>query len=339
LHKINRKEETDVTDSTPEPIILDSVDDLIHRATSVLAGTQLDLFTSLKDGPLSAVQIAESIDVETSKLRPLLYALAVAGLLTVEDGLFANTAEADTYLVRGRPGYQGHRTKYWSAAWNAALLIAESIRTGQPQAAHDYATMPEDELEEFLHGLHPWSFEAGTWLAQNYDFSACQAVLDAGGGSGALSIALTEAVPHLRAMVVDLPSVVPITRRFVERADATQRVQAKAVDLVREPLTDSFDAAVLRAFVQVMSLEEGHQALLNINRALRPGSTIYIWDRPLDDSRLTPPDLAVFNSVFVAIYERGQKYTVGEYRDLLMRTGFEEFELHDDRIITARKPI
>jgi SAM-dependent methyltransferase len=263
----------------------------------------------------------------------------VVGLLTVEDGLFANTAEAARYLVRGRPHYQGHRTKYWSAAWNAALVIADSIRTGKPQAEHDYATMPEEELEEFLHGLYPWSYDSGTWLAQNYDFASCRTVLDAGGGSGGLSIALVEALPYLRVMVVDLPSVVPITRRFVERAGMSGRVQAEAVDLVREPLTGSFDAAVLRSFVQVMSLEEAGRALLNIYRVLEPGSTIYIWDRPLDDSRLTPPDLAVFNSVFVALYARGQKYTVQEYRDLLTETGFRDFQLHADRIITARKPV
>ena len=93
-----------MTDSVPEPVILDSVDDLIHGATSILAGPQLDLFTLLKDGPLSADQIAASIGVETTKLRLLLYAPSVVGVLTVEDGFFTNTAEANHYLVRGAPG-------------------------------------------------------------------------------------------------------------------------------------------------------------------------------------------------------------------------------------------
>ena len=61
-----------MTDSVPEPVILDSLEDTIFRAMSVLAGMQLDLFTPLKDGPLSANQIAASIGVETTKLRPLL---------------------------------------------------------------------------------------------------------------------------------------------------------------------------------------------------------------------------------------------------------------------------
>jgi hypothetical protein len=331
-----------MTDTTIEPVILDSVDDLVYRACAVLAGTQLDLFTPLKDGPLSATQLAESINVEMTKLRPLLYALVVVGLLTVEDGHFANTAEADYYLVRGRPSYQGDRHKYWSDVWSAALLTAESVQSGKPQKKHDYATMPEDELEEFLDGLYPWSFDSGTWLAQNYDFSSCQTLLDAGGGSGALSIALTEALSHLQAVVIDLPEVAPITQRFVERAGATERVQVKGVDLIRHPLTGSYDAAILKAVIQTMSLEEAYHTLLNIKPALIPGATIYIWDRPLNDSRLTPQDLALFGVVFPSIYEHGQKYTVQEYRDLLTETGFESFELQSvagsNRIITARRP-
>ncbi|MGD2155842.1 MAG: methyltransferase [Anaerolineales bacterium] len=330
-----------MTDTTPESVILDGADDLVYRACAVLAATQLDLFTSLKDGQLSATQIAEFLGVEMTKLRPLLYALVIVGLLTVEDGCFANTAEADYYLVRGQPSYQGDRHKYWSDVWSAALLTADSIRRGEPQKKHDYAAMPEDELEEFLKGLYPWSFDSGTWLAKNFDFSSCQTVLDAGGGSGALVIALTEAWPHLKAMVVDLPGVVPIAQRFVERAGAKERVQVKGVDLVRQPLKGSFDAAILRSVIQTMSLEEAYRLLRNIHPALKPGATIYVWDRPLDDSRLTPQDLALFNVVFPSIYEHGQKYTVQEYRDLLKETGFENFELHtvagSNRIITARK--
>ena len=159
-----------MTDSIPEPVVLDSIGAPVYRATSVLAGMQLDLFTPLKDGPMSADQVAESIGVRTVNLRLLLYALVVVGLLTVEDRLFANTAEADYYLVRGRPSYVGHGAKLWSDIWSAALLIAESIRAGKPQAEYDYADMSEQELEEFMQGTYRWTFEHGTWLAQNYDF-------------------------------------------------------------------------------------------------------------------------------------------------------------------------
>ena len=40
-----------------------------------------------------------------TRLSPLLFAMVTAGLLTVKEGVFANTGEADRFLVRGRPQY------------------------------------------------------------------------------------------------------------------------------------------------------------------------------------------------------------------------------------------
>ena len=255
----------------------------------------------------------------------------------MDGGLFANTAEADYYLVRGRPSYRGNGHKFESDIWSAALKIGESIRTGKPQAEHDYANMPEEELEGFMDGMY--SLEGGTWFARNYDFSSCRRVVDAGGGSGGLAIGLTEALPHLQVTVADLPAVATITRRFVERAGAAERVQVQAVDIVRQPLTGTFDAAILRYILNVMSLEDAHQVLRIVHQALNPGDTIYIQTALLDDSRLTPQGQVLWGPIFTAIYDQGQNLTVQEYRDLITEAGFDDFELHADRIITARKPI
>ena len=65
----------------------------------MLAGMQLDVFTPLKDGAMTAEQLADSLGVKAEKLSPLLYALVAAELLTVEGERFANTAEADQFLV------------------------------------------------------------------------------------------------------------------------------------------------------------------------------------------------------------------------------------------------
>lgn len=327
-----------MTDSSPQPVILDSLDEYVFQATSALAGMQLDVFTQLKDGPRTATEIAETLGVEAIRLQPVLYALVIVGLLTVENSLFANTAEADAYLVRDRPGYIGHRHKYWSDIWSVALLTGESIRSGKPEAKHDYAAMPKDELQAFMHGLDSWAYDAGIWLAQNYDFSSCQRVLDAAGGSGGLAVALMEAVPDLEVTVVEQPDVLPVTLRFLERAGALERVRVEAVDLVSHRPSGSFDAAVLKHFIQTLSIEEAHQALANIRQVLEPGSTLYVWDIPLDESRLAPKFTVLINSMFPAIYDHGQKRTGQEYRQLLTEAVFEGFELDSDGVITARKP-
>ena len=44
----------------------------VYPPFAMLAGMQLDLFTPLKDGPMSAEQIADAIGVGSAKLKPLL---------------------------------------------------------------------------------------------------------------------------------------------------------------------------------------------------------------------------------------------------------------------------
>src|SRR5262245_26776794 len=80
----------------------------VYPPMAMLAGMQLDVFTPLKEGPMTATALANALGLQTDKLRPLLYALVRAELLNLVDGnCFANTPEADVYLVRGRHTYLG----------------------------------------------------------------------------------------------------------------------------------------------------------------------------------------------------------------------------------------
>jgi hypothetical protein len=80
---------------------------------TMLAGMKLDVFTPLDAGPLTAAELANALCVDASKLGPVLYGLVIAGLLTVENGRFANTEDASTYLVRGKPEYRGGVYSLW----------------------------------------------------------------------------------------------------------------------------------------------------------------------------------------------------------------------------------
>ena len=74
----------------PEKNPIEKIATSVYPSFALLAGMQLDLFTPLKDGPMSAEQIAETIGVGSTKLKPLLYALVIAGLLNVEKDYFSN---------------------------------------------------------------------------------------------------------------------------------------------------------------------------------------------------------------------------------------------------------
>jgi SAM-dependent methyltransferase len=331
-------------DTAPlQPTTIQHLASAVYPSFAMLAGMQLDVFTPLNNGPLTAVQLADTLSVHAEKLSRLLYALVTANLLTVEGDRFANTPEAQQFLVKGQPTYLGGRHEHFSEVWENLLHTAESMRTGAPQCKKDFAaTSPEDQMH-FFRGLHPGTMANGRALAARYDFSSSTTLADVGGGSGGMALALTEAYPQLRATVIDLPTVTPITQRFIAEAGATDRVQAVAADVVHAPVPGTYDVAVLRALLQVLSPEDAIQALSHIGAALNPGGRLYIVGRILDDTRLSPVDTVGFNLVFLNIFDAGRAYTESEHRTWLTALGFAEIERvplpEGVSIITARKPV
>lgn len=184
---------------------------------------------------------------------------------------------------------------------------------------------------------------AGRDLASRHDFSAYRTLADVGGGSGGMALALTDACPHLHATVIDLPTVTPITQRFLAEAGAADRVQVLSANVVSASLPGTYDVAVLRALLQVLSPDDALQALKHIGAAINPGGRIYIVGSILDNARLSPLGSVGFNLLALNEFDEGRAYTEGEYRAWLTAAGFAEIArvpiAEGASIMTARKPV
>jgi SAM-dependent methyltransferase len=331
-----------MTNPPLRPETIEKLASAVNPAFAMVAGMQLDVFTPLKDGPLRVEDIAAALAVHPRKLRPLLYALVAAGLLTVEDERFANTPEAAHFLVRGQPAYLGDTYEGRLLRWQATLHTAETIRTGVPQAKVDYAAMSPDQLEPWYRGIHAEAVAAAQTLMARHDFSSDRHLLDVGGGSGGLALTIAASCPQLQATVVDLATVTPITQRYVAEAGLTERVHVMTADVVYGPLTGVFDVAVLLRLIQVLSPDQARRVLRNVSQVVEPGGAIYIVGQVLDNSRLSPPETVAGNLFFLNAFDEGQAYTEQEHRDWLADAGFEQCErlLLPNRmsIMSAKKP-
>ncbi|MCH2516819.1 MAG: acetylserotonin O-methyltransferase [Dehalococcoidia bacterium] len=324
------------------PETINRIADGAYPALAMLAGMQLDLFTPLEHGPMTAEEIAQAIGVGSAKLKPLLYALVAADLLTVDGDWFANTPESAHFLVSGRPEYIGHRHANMARRWKSVLHTSESILEGKAQAKLDFSDIGEDELEVFARGMHQETLNAGRDLVARYDFSKHRNLVDVGGGTGAMSFAAVEAHPHICATIADLPAMTPITQRSVREAGFSERVQVVTADLVEGTLDGSYDAVIMKSFIQVLNPDQARRALANIHRVTEPGGTVYILGAVLDESRLSPPEAVASSLNFLNVYDGGQSYTEGEYREWLTEAGYVDVgrvvTSSGSSIVTARKP-
>jgi 2-hydroxy-4-(methylsulfanyl)butanoate S-methyltransferase len=295
-------------------------------AFAMLAGMQLDVFTPLKDGPMTSEQIAAAIGVGRARLRLLMYCLVAAGLLNEQDGRFSNTPEANQFLVKGTPSYMGNRHATIAMRWLGSLKTAESIRTGVPQAKLDFSNSPQEEVETFLRNINANTIPAARALLDKYDFSSIKTLVDVGSGGAGLAITITKACPHIKATTIDLPQVAPIAQKIVQEEGATDRVNVIVANVLSGPLPGSYDVAVLRGLLQVLSLQDARLAVKHIAAAVNPGGKIYIIGQILDDSRLSPLEAVGFNLAFINTYDAGESYTEKEHREWLSEAGFVDIE-------------
>ena len=135
----------------------------------------------------------------------------------------------------------------------------------------------------------------------------------------------------------------PIAQRIVEEEGAADRVKVIAANVVSGPLPGSYDVAVMRGLLQVLSPQDARLVVKHIGAAVNPGGKIYIIGQILDDSRTSPLEAVGFNLAFISTYDAGESYTETEHRDWLSEAGFVDIEranflLGDGSgLITARK--
>ena len=121
---------------------------------------------------------------------------------------------------------------------------------------------------------------------------------------------------------MDLPTITPITQRFIDRSEEKGRVTVVNADVLRDQLEGPYDAAILRAVIQVLSPEDAVRALRKVRGIVVPGGSIYIIGRMVDNNRLSPISSVGFSLLTLNLYDDGQAYTHQEYLDWLAEAGF-----------------
>jgi hypothetical protein len=316
-----------------------------YKSFIFLAGMQLNVFTLLSEKQSTAKQLAEILNLRENHIERLLYALVSIGLLKQEKDKFMNTDETEQYLVIGKSDYLGNHVyvnpllNYWN--WGTGVYIADSMRSGKPHDYYDFqAASYEQHLESFRETM-PVAVKAGEELAKWFDFSDVNTVVDVGGASGGLAIALKKAYNHLSLRVDDLSSIAPVTETILKENNAFD-IEVNICDIVKGPLAKACDVAILRAVIQVISPEDARIGIRNVAESINPGGSLIILGHVLDDSRISPIEEVGMNLIYLNWGFESGCYTKSQYNEWVQSAGLVDIVFdslpNGDRIIKARKP-
>lgn len=262
-------------------------------------------------------------------VHAMVSALAAMGLVERRPGGLFAADDAAAYLTRGTPG------SLWGLVdmevenflSPAALLDAlerddASVYGGaDPWEAHE---ADPARARAFTAAMHSVSERPAAGVAERADLAGVAGVarlLDVGGGSGALSIALCRAHPELRATLYDIAAVRPLAEEYVAAAGLADRIDVAVGDMFGPPLPGGHDAVLYSQILHDWGFAKGADLLARAHAALPPGGRVLVHEKLVEDDRDAPLANALVH-LDMLVWTEGQQYTLRRLTEMLTAAGF-----------------
>jgi len=293
----------------------------------LLTALELGVFETLGDGKLTSAQVASKIGADERATDRLMNALVALELLTKDGDAFANSPDAREFLIPGKPGFiggLGHTANLWET-WST---LTEAVRQGTSV----YERQAEERAEfvkPFIAAMHFNSSRMAPQILAQIDLTGVKRVLDVGGGSGAYSIAFCRANPEIRAVVFDMPDVVPLTQDYAAQAGMSDRISTTTGDFTKDEMGRDFDLAFMSHILHSNSPSENAELIKRAWRALRPGGQIVVQEFVVDEGRTTPAWAVLFALNMLVGSKAGDTYTEREITAWFADAGFTDIRRVD----------
>lgn len=293
-----------------------------QKSRILLTGFELDIFSNLDEKGTTSQQIARNLHLDDHACERLLNGLVSLGFLTKKDHRFFNTEESFAYLSKKSPDYLGglmHTNHLWYT-WSNLTLV---VKTGKSANPSEFNVRGENWLFSFISAMHDRAKKQAPLQVANIDLSEINSILDIGGGSGAFSMEFVSRKPEIEATVFDLPNVVPITQKFIEKEGFSNRIKTHTGDYTKNDLPKGFDLVFLSAIIHSNSLETNQDLIIKCFKALNKNGRIVIQDWIMNNDRTQPTAGAVFAINMLVGTVAGDCFTEHEVTEMLTAAGFK----------------
>ncbi|WP_298796316.1 methyltransferase [uncultured Pseudonocardia sp.] len=314
-------------------------------AQAVLTAVTLGLFPVLHVAPATETEIRERLQLDGRGLGDFLNLLVALGLLErTPDGGYANAVGADLHLVPGEPAYIGgfllRSAHNLYPAWGR---LGDALRTGEPQSGADYMDMIKEptRLRQFIGMMDGLTQVLGPELAAAVDWASHDSLLDVGGCRGNMLAQILAVHPNLTGAVFDLPEMAPFFAEHQEELGLSDRTTFHAGSFLTDDVTATADVVMVGHVLHDWDAPTREMIVGKCWAAVRPGGTLVIYDRMLDDAAPSIENLVISLDMLL-VTPGGSEYPAQEvtgYADALGATGVTVAPLGDyDTLVVCHKP-
>lgn len=306
---------------------------------TLLSAVELELFTVLAEGPLTGGELEKRLGLHPRATWDFLDTLVALRMLDRDgngaEARYKNTVETGLFLNKKGPAYIGGILEMGNARlykfWGD---LTEALKTGKPQneIKHTGKAMFEElysdpaRLEQFMSAMAGVSMGNFMAFAEKFDFSKVKTMLDVGGATGQLSMAVARRHAHVQATTADLAVVKPIAERHIEANNLSAQVKAAGIDFFQ----DDFPAADLVTMGMILhdwNLENKKMLIAKAYKAVNAGGAFVAIENIIDDERRENAFGLMMSLNMLIEFGEAFDFTGADFKSWCLEAGFKRVEI------------
>ena len=331
-HSSGRSSETSAESSEsvlpPHLQVMQTAGSLV-TARALYALAELGVADYLEDGPRSVEELARKTGAHAPSLYRLLRTMAAYGFFVEGERRSFSLTPLGAALRSGAPS-SARSTVLTTAGqtyWQAFSEFLHSVRTGEPGAEKVLGKSFFEHLSEAPEEAHLFNEAmAGIYggeppaIAEAYDFSGIERIVDVGGGGGSLLTTILLANSQMRGVLYDRSHVVQESRTLVEAEGLGERCDAVEGDFL-ESVPAGGDAYLLSHVLHDWAEPECLTILSNCRRAMDGRGRLLVVEMVVPPG--AEPHPAKHIDLVMLAVTGGRERDEEEYAELLGKADFE----------------
>ena len=313
------------SDTAADGPIRRQLEDLLdghRRSQLVYVAAKLGLADLLADGPRTSPDLAAACDCDPDALHRVLRAMVAIGLLDAADGRFGLTRLGRCLQTDAPEALRGSAILCGETQYAAYGALLHSVRTGRSAFDHvfgigvrEHRTRHAELGAYFDRQMAARTAAVAGALAAAYDFAPFRTIVDVGGGTGALLVAVLRANPHLHGVLFDAPPTIDAARPLLRDARVGHRCEAVPGDFFVS-VPDGGDLYLLKGVVHGWDDARAAAILRNCRRVVPPHGRLLVIEQVLPEAVADAPAVVQMD-LQMLVMTGGRQRTAAELRTLL----------------------
>lgn len=298
---------------------------LISRGLYVVA--ELNIADQLINGPKTAEQIAQNLNINSEATFRLLRMLSAHGIFKFEsDSTFALNEISDLLTTTHPKSLHGFLLHEDEARWQAYGALSYTLKTGKPsfnylfnEGYFDYIARDKKRSEQFDKGMASVTEEESKFIVNNIDFSKYSHIVDVGGGIGGLLAAILNKYPNHQATLYELPHLAPLAENYLKEKNLADKVQV-ATGSFLDSVVSGGNLYILKRIMHDWNDEICIKILKNCYKAMDNNAHLIIFDCIIPDGNSY--DISKDIDIIMMTIFGGKERTKKDFEILLNNAGF-----------------